>query len=117
MEHILTGQAGEAAAAEYLQKKGYSILELNYRFEKCEIDIIAKHKNTVVFVEVKTRSKSTHGWPEAAVTEAKQSKIATAAEEYLIANDIHSEIRFDVVSINHRDDKLQFYHIVDAFCP
>ena len=69
--HNLLGQKGEALAVDYLKRKGYQILHTNWRFEKYELDIIARIGNDIVFVEVKTRSGSSHGFPEQAVTQKK----------------------------------------------
>ena len=64
MTNKTTGNAGEDLACRYLEKNGYEILERNKHYSRfCEIDIIAKHKNTVVFVEVKTRRTNAYGTP------------------------------------------------------
>ena len=95
------GQRSEHLAAEYLKLKGYRILETNYRSGAGEIDIIARDKKTLVFVEVKARSSSRFGSPKAAVTPAKQRKISMAALEYLKRTDQTGvRARFDVVAID-----------------
>jgi putative endonuclease len=77
------GQEGEALAARHLKKNGYRIIEKNYRTKLGEIDIIAKDKDTLVFVEVKSRRSWQFGNPKAAVTPRKQRKISMVALHYL----------------------------------
>jgi len=112
-----TGNAGEKLAAEYLIAKGYEIEHLNWRGEGCEIDIIASHNDTIIFVEVKTRSGSYFGWPEKAVNKVKQQHIARAANLFIEANKIENEIRFDIISIVRNKEHNEIYHIEDAFVP
>lgn len=95
------GKRSERLAVEYLKRKGYRILETNYRSSAGEIDIIAREKKTIVFVEVKARSSRRFGSPKAAVTPAKQRKISMAALEYLKRTDrTGASARFDVVAID-----------------
>ena len=95
------GKRSERLAAEYLKLKGYRILETNYRSHSGEIDIIAREKKTIVFVEVKARSSRRFGSPKGAVTPAKQRKISMAALEYLKNTDqAGARARFDVVAID-----------------
>jgi putative endonuclease len=99
-ERRLLGQAGEALAADTLQQQGYKILTRNYRTPYGEIDLIARHGDTLVFVEVKLRRSEVFGPPQAAVNTAKQRHLRLAAQYYLSqqrAEDI--KIRFDVVAI------------------
>ena len=94
--HLL-GQEGERLAADYLAKNGYRIIERNYRYHRNEIDIIARHKKTLCFVEVKTRSSSEKGHPADAVTAIKQKEIIKAARAYLaFTGQNETDCRFDV---------------------
>ena len=93
------GKWGEKKAALYLISEGLEILERNYRCEYGEIDLIAKDGETIVFVEVKTRSSSNYGLPEEAVDALKQEHIVASAENYLIENSFKENWRVDVVSI------------------
>ncbi|MBW2011147.1 MAG: YraN family protein, partial [Deltaproteobacteria bacterium] len=94
------GRKSESIAADRLKKQGYSILELNYRTKLGEIDIIAKDKDTIVFVEVKARKSNNFGSPKFAVTYKKQKKISMVALYYLKSTkQSNSKARFDVVSI------------------
>jgi putative endonuclease len=93
---------GEELATEILTKKGYTIIERNYRHGHGEIDIIANDPDSkcTVFVEVKTRKNLEFGEPEYAVTKAKQKQIRKIAELYLFENEIRElDCRFDVVAI------------------
>jgi putative endonuclease len=115
--HNEVGVKGEIIALEFLEWKGYAIQEINWRFKHCEVDIIAKHNNTLVFVEVKTRNTDFFGEPEAAVDKEKQKKMAEAATEYIESNNLDIDVRFDIVSIVMRDGKPDIHHIEDAFFP
>ena len=94
------GTAAESIAASHLMKLGYQILEKNYRTKFGEIDLIAKDKDTIVFVEVKARNTGTFGHPKGAVTYRKQHKISMAALKYLqTTRRMGASARFDVVAI------------------
>lgn len=96
----LLGAFGEAAAADYLRKKRYEILGMNYRCPQGELDIIARKGDTVVFAEVKLRREG--GFAPAAeyVTPAKQRKLRFAAEAWLAENDMDDvPCRFDVIEV------------------
>lgn len=96
------GTEKEGLAAEFLEKKGFRILEKNFSCRQGEIDLIARAKGQIlVFVEVKYRADDKNGWPEEAVNYQKQRKIRKAAEVYLYQNRHFMEwqCRFDVVSI------------------
>ena len=99
------GAFGEQLACDYLVAKSYVILARNSRIKRTEIDIIARHKDTLVFCEVKTRSSHHHGLPIEAVTRAKLTNMQTAALEWLSFNRVrHGGIRFDVIGILMRPD-------------
>lgn len=94
------GAQGEQIAINYLHNRGYQILERNYRNKLGEIDIIAKHGNDLVFIEVKTRSDKVFGSPLEAVTSAKQRQLAKVALEYLSRQNCFDQpARFDVVGV------------------
>ena len=110
------GKKSERLAAEYLRRKGYRIIETNYRSPMGEIDIIAKEKGTLVFVEVKARRSSRFGSPKGAVTPAKQRKISMAALDYLkrFGQD-DTRARFDVVAIDIKAEKTDIEVVKNAF--
>lgn len=110
----LLGQKQEELAASYLRKKGYYIIETNYRVPQAEIDIVARDQSTIVFVEVKYRKDTKSGHPFEAVTVPKQKKICKAALFYLNQKKIaieNTSIRFDVIGIT--GDEIE--HLENAF--
>ncbi|MCQ2789536.1 MAG: YraN family protein [bacterium] len=99
MKNTQTGKIGEKLAKEFLEKQGYKILETNIHFSRnCEIDIIAQDKNTIVFIEVKTRSSSTCGSPLEAITKTKFNNIKTGVFNYLQEHKF-KKFRIDAISI------------------
>ncbi len=116
-EHNDFGTMGENLAASYLAKKGYEILERNWRFGSDEIDIIAKDKDTIVIVEVKTRRTTFFGEPEEFVTKTKQKFLIRATNNYAEKYNIDNEFRFDIVSVLFNSNTKQINHIEDAFAP
>lgn len=102
------GNKGEDLACEYLIKNGYEILERNKHFSKfCEIDIIAKFKNKVVFVEVKTRKSDAFGTPMEAITKTKFNNIKTGVLSYIQDNKIKN-YQIDAIGITlHPTLKIQ----------
>jgi putative endonuclease len=110
------GEQGEAIAARHLKQNGYRIIERNYRTKLGEIDIIAKDKDTLVFVEVKARRSWQFGNPKAAVTPHKQRKISMVALHYLKATRRSNvSARFDVAAVTITRDKPQIEIIKNAF--
>ena len=122
------GRFGEKAAATFLKKKGYRILETNFCAGKNEIDIIASRKNEIVFVEVKTRTLSAlgdlpYGAPLEAVDMPKQKRTLAAASAYLCKSETERMPRFDIIEVylKHRTGLFRslavekICHIEDAF--
>lgn len=110
------GQKGEEAAARHLKKKGYKILTQNYRTRFGEIDIIAKEKDTLVFVEVKARRTRGYGSPKLAITDQKKRKISMVALCYLKAtSQTEAKARFDVVTLSPGTEKTRFEIVQNAF--
>ncbi|NDC30725.1 MAG: YraN family protein [Bacteroidetes bacterium] len=114
--HILVGKTGEELAVSFLKEKGYEILHTNLRLEKVEVDIIAKDKNQIVFVEVKTRS-SAMVEPEKAVNKSKQKNLQWAAEIFLEERQLKNELRFDIIAIVKQKNNTDIEHFEDAFYP
>jgi putative endonuclease len=111
------GKAGEELAITHLRNIGYHILKQNYRYGRSEIDIIARQKDVIVFVEVKTRETHKYGSPEDAVSNAKIKKIAEGAEGFLLEAKVDLECRYDIISIIKNKQQTEVTHIVDAFWP
>jgi putative endonuclease len=114
-----TGKRGESLAAEFLEKKGWRIAERNWRAGRGEIDLIAwAHEQLLVFVEVKTRAGDNFGGPEEAVDARKQDIMARTAGLYMEHIGYDWEIRFDIIAVLLKGDKvLQIRHVEDAFFP
>jgi len=100
------GKKGEQIAVNFLKTKGYFIQETNYRFGHGEIDIIAKDKNYICFIEVKTLLKKEHFHPLYAITESKKKQLSKLALLYIKKFNLHNKnARFDVVSVIFDSDK------------
>jgi len=96
----LLGSIGEKAASEFLEGRGYKIIEKNFRCKIGEIDIIAADNDVIVFVEVKTRSSNIYGQPSEAVNFYKQRKIVQTALTFIKKNKLYDWMsRFDVVEV------------------
>lgn len=97
----ILGAQGEQIAAQFLEKEGYKILEKNFRYSRfSEIDIIAKDNDTIVFVEVKTRSTANFGHPFEAVNHKKLMNIFKAGLAYLKNTKEHyKRYRIDIISV------------------
>ncbi len=108
----LLGRVGERLAEKYLKSIGYEILEKNFTTTFGEIDIIAKHQDYIVFVEVKTRENTLYGNPGEAVNYKKREKYKNLANAYLVKEGkIEENCRFDVVEVVKR----KINHIINAF--
>jgi putative endonuclease len=114
--NILLGKTGEELAISFLKEIGYEILYTNLRLEKVEVDIVAKDKNQIVFVEVKTRS-SAMVEPEKAVNKSKQKNLQRAAEIFLEERQLKNELRFDIIAIVKQKNNTDIEHFEDAFYP
>ena len=98
------GKIGEDIATLYLQDMGYEILVRNWRFNRVELDIVARKDSILVFCEVKTRRSISHGIPSDAITPIKLQHIRTAALHWLTSNQSrHQGIRFDAISVIYCD--------------
>ncbi len=95
-----TGKLGEKLAQKFLKKKGYRILETDFRCRMGEIDIVAQQKDYLVFVEVRTKSSLDFGTPEESITQSKKGKLIASALSYI---NTHQNLpplwRIDVVAI------------------
>lgn len=106
----LIGIDAETVAVDFLEKHGYRILQKNFRTKLGEIDIIAKDKNTICFVEVKSRANTSRGLPEEAINNFKRRKVSRAALAFLKQNKLmDSDARFDVVSIDLNEVKINLF--------
>jgi len=114
-EHNELGNWGEDMAVDFLVEKGYEIKERNWRFKKAEVDIIATMENTLVAVEVKTRSTDYFGNPQDFIKPKKIKLLVKAVDEYVNRNDLDVEVRFDVIAIIKTENEVKIEHLEDAF--
>jgi putative endonuclease len=114
-EHNDLGNLGEELAVEFLQQNGYDILETNWKLQKAEIDIIAQKENLLAIVEVKTRSSIDFGLPQDFVKPKKIQLLVKAVNEYVLANDLEVEVRFDIIAIHKGGTEYNLEHIEEAF--
>lgn len=117
IERLRLGESGEELAKRFLESSGYCIVARNWRCKLAEIDIIARDGETLVFIEVKTRTDSAFGSPADAVTLRKQRQIGKAAQWYLAEHDLFgTPARFDVIAIVlGKGGRHQVEHIPAAF--
>ena len=112
-----TGEIAEGLAKDYLVKKGYKILEMNWYHGHLELDIVAQDKEELVIVEVKSRNGLRYEHPSEAVTNSKIKRIVEAADAYLIEKELDIDTRFDVITVIFFDDRFELEHFKDAFYP
>ena len=100
MKRKETGILGERLAKDFLKKRGYHIIETNYRCPEGEIDIIARHEDYLVFIEVRTKKSLEFGTPEESITPAKKERMRAAAFHYQQThNDLPPLWRIDFVAV------------------
>jgi len=114
-EHNELGKKGEELAVNHLQKQGYDIIERNYRFDKAEVDIIAKQHSTLAVIEVKTRSNTDFGNPQDFVKPKQIKNLVKAIDRYITDNRLDVEVRFDIIAIIKGKNQFDIKHIKNAF--
>ena len=118
MDNRLLGRWGEQQAASYLKKKGYAIEGMNFSCRMGEVDIIARKRGFIVFVEVKLRKNADFAQAREFVTHSKQERIKTAAAIWLSQNESELQPRFDVIEIYAPEGsggRISIEHIENAF--
>ncbi len=115
MKRRETGILGENLAKDFLKKRGYRILETNYRCRHGEIDIVARHKDFLVFIEVRTKTSLEFGSPGESITPAKKERMKTTALHYQQEhNNLPSLWRIDVVSVEmNQKGKLSHIELIE----
>jgi len=114
--NLSLGKKGEDIALDFLKKNGYGIIKRNYRTKLGEIDIIAREKDTLCFIEVKTRSSLRFGSPKEAVFPSKQRQISKVALTFLKEHKFMNEkSRFDVVCISGASGTQKIELLKNAF--
>lgn len=114
-QHNELGKKGEQLAVDYLLQHGYTITKRNYRFQKAEVDIIAKKENTLAIIEVKTRSTSDFGNPQDFVKPKQIQRLVKAIDEYVTVNNLDVEVRFDIIAIVKEGNGFNIEHLENAF--
>ncbi len=106
------GKIGEDLASKYLEAAGYIIIERNFLARQGEIDIIAKDKKELVFIEVKTRTSDIYGKPVEAVNTQKQKHLLNTIKYYLYSKHLENEfVRIDVIEVYFNNDTYKINHI------
>jgi putative endonuclease len=115
--HNELGKKGELIAQNYLQQQQYTVLHVNWKWGRKEIDVIALKEEHLVFVEVKTRINSVFGWPEEKVDHKKRQYLQGAAEVFMEKSGLTPvAIRFDIIAITFgAGEEMEVVHFEDAF--
>jgi len=110
-----TGILGEKLAKDFLKKRGYHILETNYRCPEGEIDIVAKHKDSLAFIEVRTKTSQEFGSPEESITPVKRERMRATASHYRQTHDnLPTLWRIDVVAVElNQSGKLSRIELIE----
>lgn len=106
------GKKGEDLATKYLENLGYTIIERNFVAKQGEIDIIAKDKEELVFIEVKTRTNALYGKPVEAVNLPKQKHLISTVKYYLYVNHLENKfVRLDIIEVYLKENTYRINHI------
>ena len=116
-KHNILGREGEDIAAKYLEQKGYAVLDRDWHCGHKDLDLVVIKDNTIVFVEVKTRTGNEWGDPQDFITDRKIRRIVNSADAYLRFNQVDMDVRFDVISIVAEGGEYKIEHIEQAFFP
>lgn len=115
--HNETGKWGEKLATEFLIKKGYDIVERNWRLNHLEIDIIARHQQRIVFVEVKTRTDKSYAEPQTVISQKKLRNLCSCAQAYMKRYNMNFEAQFDIIIITGTPENNELEFFPDAYFP
>lgn len=114
-KHNELGKKGEQLAVDFLFENGYTIVERNYRFDRAEVDIIAKKEQVLAIIEVKTRATDAFGNPQDFVKPKQIKNLVKAVNEYVLENELDVEVRFDIIAILKNEGSFNIEHIPNAF--
>jgi putative endonuclease len=110
------GDLGEDAAARFLESRGFKVLERNWRFRQWELDLVCRDKDTVVFVEVKTRRAGSMSTPADALDRRKRERLVKAASQYLTRHDLwDAPCQFDLAGVVDTGTSMDVEHFENAF--
>lgn len=114
-EHNELGKKGEKLAADFLAKKGYEIVAQNFRYQKAEVDIIARKENVLAVIEVKTRSTPDFGNPQNFLKQKQINLLVKAIDHFVNEHQLDVNVRFDIVAIIKNKAGTRIEHLEDAF--
>lgn len=119
-EHNIIGQKGEEIAAKIMRKKGFRVIDANWKFGNLEMDLIAANRKEIAFVEVKTRTSCECKRPEENVDQLKRRRMVAAANAYIKMHQIDQQPRFDIIGILMEPvtyKVVELTHLEDVFLP
>lgn len=114
-KHNEFGKLGEAIAVDFLVEAGYEICDKNYRYQKAEIDILAKKGDVLAVVEVKSRTLGFYKSLNDVIGQGKIQRLVLAADHYIQQHKLDCEVRFDVVTVVKTKGKFKTEHLKNAF--
>jgi len=112
MNHLSIGSQGERVARLFCIRKGWQIRDTNWRAGRGELDIVAQDKDTTIFIEVKSRTSHTFGFPEEALTPHKQGMLRKTISAYCTRFNVHN-FRVDVICVHIHNKKARIEHLRD----
>ena len=113
--HNDLGKKGEQLAIQLLLEKNYEIVARNYIYQKAEVDIIARKKDVLAVIEVKTRSSKGFGNPQEFLKRQQMERIIKAVDAFVIKNNLEVEVRFDIIAIVIKGEHYNIEHLENAF--
>ncbi|ATA71855.1 MULTISPECIES: YraN family protein [Capnocytophaga] len=116
-QHNDFGKEAEQIAVDFLIENGHTILAQNFIYAHAEIDIISLKNNILHITEVKARTSVAYGEPESFVNKSKINLVVKAANQYVLKNDLDTEVQFDIISIVKNQTGCSINYIEDAFYP
>lgn len=114
-DHNELGKEGEDLAVAHLLKNGYKIVARNFRYQKAEVDIIARKKDVLAVIEVKTRSTPDFGDPQNFVKQKQINSLVKAIDYFVNDHDLEVNVRFDIIAIIRNRSGTRIEHLKDAF--
>ena len=114
-DHNELGKEGEDLAVAHLLKTGYKIVARNFRYQKAEVDIIARKNDVLAVIEVKTRSTPDFGDPQNFVKQKQINSLVKAIDHFVNEHNLEVDVRFDIVAIIKNKAGLKIEHLEDAF--
>ncbi|MEJ2584995.1 MAG: YraN family protein [Robiginitalea sp.] len=113
--HYRRGMEGEEQAVAYLRREGYEILCRNYRYQRAEVDIFARHGEVLLVVEVKTRTDSFYEALSDTVSKTKIARLVRAADHFVRERGLEVDVRFDIIQLTGTPGQYTLVHWKDAF--